>query len=334
MPTGVFMHSIIEESALRDFWYPVIPIEDLENGPSAFTLLGEKMVLWLDAEGQPAAIRDRCNHRYAQLSLGKTADGLVLCPYHGWRFDRMGKCINISQAKKTVSRCDVDPFHCQAAYGYAWVCLGQPRSEIPFFPEEHDPGFRRIHCFYETWNANPIRVMENELDMSHFPFVHDGTFGDNAAVNPIEYEVYDRGSQGVGVHAVLDVKADDLQAANTKMDKGKSCRTMAIEWYIPFTIRLAISYSSGLEHVIINNAVPMENGEIKILQFHFRNDREEQVSVEQLLAFERRIVAEDRRVIESIDPNLPLDPAREAHIPTDRAGLLMRDKLFKLFQSS
>ena len=105
---------------------------------------------------------------------------------------------------------------------------------------------------------------------------------------------------------------------------------MDIVWHMPFTLRLSIRYTSGLHHVIINNSVPIAPDRILVVQFHFRNDREEDVPTEQLLAMERRIVAEDRLVLEATDPDVDIYESREAHMPTDRAGLLMRKKLRQL----
>ncbi|HZG37209.1 MAG TPA: Rieske 2Fe-2S domain-containing protein, partial [Nodosilinea sp.] len=53
---------VTQQPVLRRFWYPVMPIANLTDGPQSFTLLGEPLVLWLTAEGKPAALRDRCCH--------------------------------------------------------------------------------------------------------------------------------------------------------------------------------------------------------------------------------------------------------------------------------
>lgn len=319
---------VFSSPALRDFWYPVAPLRRLEQGPLAISLLGERIVIWIAAGGQPAALRDRCSHRHVALSLGQVKEGTLRCPYHGWSFAGDGRCVHRPQLPLAgiPSSCNVKGFACLARYGYAWVCLGEPRTEIPVFPEAEDPEFRRIDCFYEEWKTSALRVMENELDMAHFAFVHRGTFGDEAAPQPVGLTVIDRGPYEIGIHTQLHVVANQQQSTNTGMAVGSSKRTMDIVWYMPFTVRLAISYSSGLRHVIINSSVPIAHDRIKVVQFHFRNDREEDVPTERLLAMERLIVAEDQRVLEATDAFMALDPHAEAHMPTDKAGLLMRRK--------
>lgn len=73
-----------KQKVLRRFWYATVPVAKLDDGPKPFTLLGEKLVLFLDAEGKPAALADRCCHRTARLSKGWSQDGYITCGYHGW----------------------------------------------------------------------------------------------------------------------------------------------------------------------------------------------------------------------------------------------------------
>ncbi len=51
-----------KQKVLRRFWYATLPLDKLKDGPKPFTL-GENIVLFLDAEGRPAALADRCCHR-------------------------------------------------------------------------------------------------------------------------------------------------------------------------------------------------------------------------------------------------------------------------------
>ena len=94
---------VTQQPVFRKFWHAVMPLADLQQGPRPFTLLGENIVLFLDADGQPAALRDRCRHRTAKLSKGWCVDGegkacgqgAIQCGYHGWTYDRSGQVIRI-----------------------------------------------------------------------------------------------------------------------------------------------------------------------------------------------------------------------------------------------
>ncbi|MBE7220210.1 MAG: Rieske 2Fe-2S domain-containing protein, partial [Caulobacteraceae bacterium] len=51
------------QPVLRRFWYATEKLDALKDGPKPFTLMGEKLVLFLDKDGEPAALMDRCCHR-------------------------------------------------------------------------------------------------------------------------------------------------------------------------------------------------------------------------------------------------------------------------------
>ena len=136
---------VTQQKVLRRFWYATVPVSRLQDGPQPFTLLNEKLVLFLDAEGQPAALADRCCHRTAQLSKGCLADGLLVCGYHGWAYNRTGQCVRIPQADAQAipAGARVPAYRCAMHHGYAWVALEDPLLSLPDIPEAHDPQFRR-----------------------------------------------------------------------------------------------------------------------------------------------------------------------------------------------
>ena len=85
------------QKVLRDFWYATVPIEALATGQSRSSCSGQEIALFLDKEGMPAALEDRCCHRTAKLSKGWIHDGNIVCGYHGWEYDRDGKLVMIPQ---------------------------------------------------------------------------------------------------------------------------------------------------------------------------------------------------------------------------------------------
>ncbi len=135
------------QAVLRKFWHAVMPLAALRDGPQPFTLLGERIVLFLDEGGAPAALKDRCCHRTAQLSKGwcpreGALRGKLQCGYHGWTYDRDGRVVHIPQygAERPIPAEYATPaYRCTARYGYAWVALEAPIAEIPPVPEFDDP---------------------------------------------------------------------------------------------------------------------------------------------------------------------------------------------------
>jgi nitrite reductase (NADH) small subunit/3-phenylpropionate/trans-cinnamate dioxygenase ferredoxin subunit len=49
-------------------------------------LVGDKLVAIFDDRGTLCAITDTCPHMGASLGAGCLEDGIVTCPWHGWRF--------------------------------------------------------------------------------------------------------------------------------------------------------------------------------------------------------------------------------------------------------
>jgi hypothetical protein len=101
---------------------------------------------------------------------------------------------------------------------------------------------------------------------------------------------------------------------------------------MPFVRRAAIHYPHGLVHAIITCATPMTDRSAMILQWAYRNDAEDQVSSAEVIAFDRAITLEDKRILEGCEADVPLADAdgEEMHMHTDYPGVLMRRMFAKL----
>jgi phenylpropionate dioxygenase-like ring-hydroxylating dioxygenase large terminal subunit len=76
----------------------------------------------------------------------------------------------------------------QIGHGYLWVSLGQPQALFAL-PELDEPGRRVIRCPAVTVRTSAPRIVENFLDMAHFPFVHPGVLGTRAETEVLPYAV-------------------------------------------------------------------------------------------------------------------------------------------------
>ncbi|HXW27325.1 MAG TPA: Rieske 2Fe-2S domain-containing protein [Xanthobacteraceae bacterium] len=324
-----------KQKVLRRFWYATMPVDKLRDGPQPFTLLGENIVLFLDAEAKPAALADRCCHRTAKLSKGWCRDGHIICGYHGWEYDRTGKLVNVPQFpfEQPLPDARARAFYCEERYGYVWVALDDPLKSIPDLPEERDPAYRRIHQFDDRWNTAALRMMENSFDNAHFSFVHRGTFGQADQPKPEGYEIVET-DDGFRAESTVTINNPPAAFRVTGTSEPITKRHMRNAWYIPFCRRLDIEYPSGLRHIIFNSATPIDDGSIQLVQILFRNDREEDCSTRELIDWDAVIIAEDRDILESTDPDAIIDMTRkvEMHMPSDRPGMIMRRRLFALLE--
>ncbi|MBW4474671.1 MAG: aromatic ring-hydroxylating dioxygenase subunit alpha [Stenomitos rutilans HA7619-LM2] len=322
---------VTQQPIFKRFWYPVIPISALTT-PQSFQLLGENLALWLDESGKPAAVRDRCCHRSAKLSRGEVIQGAIRCPYHGWSFNAVGVCVQVPQiGEETVPKSyRVDAYHCQERYGYVWVCLDEPLLAIPNLPEAADSQFRQIPEFYERWHCAGLRLMENSFDNAHPHFVHAKTFGVEQEPVPPQPDSFEETDFGLRMHYVLPVFNSDVQKQNLQMEAGRTVRISEGTWFMPFIRTLKITYPNGLIHLIFTAATPIDDRSSQIIQFCLRNDTEEAVTAESIVAFDRAVTLEDRTILEGTEYDVSLSVSAEQHMATDKPGIVMRRKLAAL----
>ncbi len=326
-----------KQKTLRRFWYATVRVDSLAAGPKPFTLMGENIVLFLGRDGKPAALEDRCCHRTAKLSKGWVDNGELTCGYHGWTYDSSGKLVRIPQfaVETPTPNYAVKSFHAAERFGYVWVALDEPLAPIIDVAEDGAQGWRRIFQFYDVWHTAPLRRMENSFDNSHFSFVHKGTFGNLNAPKPESYAIEET-DYGFFATTVVRILNPPLAYEVTGTTDPETVRTMRNHWYMPFCRRLDIEYPSGIRHIIINCATPIDDDNIQLVQLLYRNDTEEQCSTQKLIDWDAAVIAEDREILESTSPDAILDVSRriEFHMPSDRPGMIMRQRLLKLLREN
>ena len=95
---------MISGTYLRNAWYVAAWADDLAEGQLlGRTILKEPIVLYRKADGNVAALQDRCPHRFAPLHMGKVVRGdRIQCPYHGLEFDASGACVLNPHGTKNI----------------------------------------------------------------------------------------------------------------------------------------------------------------------------------------------------------------------------------------
>ncbi len=113
-------------------------------------------------------------------------------------------------------------------------------------------------------------------------------------------------------------------------------RKMENHWYLPFCRRMDMEYPSGIRHIIINSATPIDDEHIQLMQLLYRNDTEADCSTEKLIAWDLKITIEDKDVLESTDPDATLDLMTkiESHMASDKPGIIMRKRLLDLLHQN
>ena len=167
---------------IQNQWYVIASSSEIGLRPVGLTRFGEKIVLYRTSSRFLVCLSDRCCHRGAALSIGKVCNGdQIQCPFHGLEYDPSGKCTLIpanGHASLVPSNFKVKSWPVYEAHGFVWVWYGDgdPTPEIPEFFDDI-PESAKYATVKDHWKIHYSRVIENQLDCVHLPFVHYNTIG-------------------------------------------------------------------------------------------------------------------------------------------------------------
>lgn len=316
---------------LANYWHPIAPADEVTTAPRAFTLLGERIVVFRDAEGV-VAFKDLCIHRGTALSRGWVTEGRLTCPYHGWQYDRTGACVHIPalpEGAPIPRKARAVTYRTLETYGLVWVGLEEPVQPLPPWPDDawNDPAYRvfLVKSSY-LWKASAGRVTENALEFSHFNFVHKGftELADGPLIKP--YDVQDT---EFGVEYAYE--------------DGKLRREYTV--HLPFTVHdrkqiiaeAARTWSEvkggqkGDVTLLSFLASPIDAGATRIFVLIARNHSLDVDDARFAQGFDE-VMAQDQFVVESQRPELiPTDLAEELHVKVpDACCVAYRRQLGKI----
>lgn len=308
---------MLNDPVLINDWHVVAYAPDLpENKPVGIRLLEEDIVLW-KANGAVHAWRDLCLHRGTRLSLGRVEDCTIICPYHGWTYNEEGQCIRFpAHPDQTPPRtAHVKTYLAREKYNWIWVCLGEPTQDIPPFAQWDDPSFRKIHCGPYRFHASGPRAVENFLDVTHFPFVHQGYLGDPAHPEINDYEAEIR-PDGVTAHDITVWQPDPDGS-------GKGASVTYTYDVVRCLTAFFMKTSTGPRFAMYFTVTPVSERE-SIAWTYVAQDYEN-VPEDEIRAFEDMITWQDVPIVESQRPELlPLDLQAELHLRSDRTAIAYR----------
>ena len=324
-----------EWRALARHWFPVAYSDELDAGkPVARTLLDEPLVAYRAAGRHVVVARDLCIHRGVPLRHGWREGDELVCAYHGFRYGADGRCTAIpaQPGLPIPPRLRLSTVASVERHGLVWVCLDPPNAAapgLPDWPEPADPAYRVMHFEPPEWDCTPGRQLENFIDVAHFSWIHTGTFGNRERPEVAPYEVV-RTATGFHVdYAYLAANPESAKTATTAEtgSGGTIRRHMSYDLHLPLACRLVIDYRDGRRHCVFDIPTPVSRRKTRIFFFIARNF-DHHIPADEVLAFERKVLAEDKLIVESQRPeDLPLDLSEEFHIRCDRFSAAFRAAL-------
>jgi phenylpropionate dioxygenase-like ring-hydroxylating dioxygenase large terminal subunit len=320
---------------LNHFWYAVEHSESVKIKPKSVVLMDQEIVLYRQHSGNVIALDNRCAHRGTALSGGWVEETCIRCPYHGWKYDADGTCIEIPANQPGVTigqRTKLRAYPVQEKYGLIWLYLGnrpeEERPSLPPLPAFSDPTWRTVRGEF-VWDGHYTRVIANTVDMAHAAFVHSSAFGRKEKPRIQQYQLEE---EAWTARATIHFKTKPAHFLKLILGKSPPDGSITSSFFLP-NITQVYHRFGDIEFILFLAHVPISNSRTITKWLHLRN------FVTHPLAdpFMRRDVAktfvQDNSVVK-LQPVGPVPKLRdEMHVPSDALELAYR-KLREQYQST
>src|SRR6476620_11575933 len=125
----------------RSYWLPALLAEELpanDGPPVRVKLLSERLIAFRDTTGRYGLIDEFCAHRGVSLWFGRNEDCGLRCPYHGWKYDVTGQCMEIPSEQDPengfAKKVKLTSYPLVELGGILWTYMG-PSENQPPLPE-------------------------------------------------------------------------------------------------------------------------------------------------------------------------------------------------------
>ncbi len=213
------------------------------------------------------------------------------------------------------------PLPVRERYGCLWTTLGHPNRDVPTIEEAEETDRRFVPCGWVTLRTSGPRVVENFLDMAHFPFVHTDILGAEPHTEVPAYA------------SEIRRDVDEVWATNCTFFQPRIAATESAGDFVrltyrvpsPFTVmlyRVCPSAPSRLDAIALF-IQPMEEELCRAQAVMYLVDTVSTHTA--LLAFEQTIFLQDRIIVENQRPlRLPLEPRGEIPTRADKSSVVYR----------
>ena len=162
---------------LRRYWFPIAASGNVKPGSTRIVrLLGENLVLFRTlGNGALGLLDEHCPHRGTSLQCSLVDHEGIICPYHGWKFNTSGDCLEIPSEPNNphlLKKARTLSYPVEELGGLIFAYLGP--SPAPLLPRYdlflsdnvvRDIGYAIIPC-------NWLQIMENSVDPMHVEWLH------------------------------------------------------------------------------------------------------------------------------------------------------------------
>jgi phenylpropionate dioxygenase-like ring-hydroxylating dioxygenase large terminal subunit len=206
-------------------------------------------------------------------------------------------------------------------YDYVWTTLGEPEGDVFDMPEFYEDGRRMVVCGIATVQTSPGRIIENFLDMSHFPFVHTDVLGAEPETEVNNYKVN------------LHKDVNELWATECGFYQPKAMASATEGIEVDYQYRVANPFAAILyktcpdrtDAMDLVGILPQPLDETNCDIHYFMLVFDDVNSDQELIQFQQGILMQDRIILENQRPReLPLERGVEITIRADAASIQYR----------
>src|SRR5262247_2893798 len=122
---------------VRRYWIPALLATELPEPdcpPVRIKLLSEPLVAFRDTQGRIGLIDEFCAHRGVSLWFGRNEESGLRCPYHGWKYDVTGQCIEVPSEPVESGYCKkikLKSYPLVKRGPVLWAYMGPPEKQPP-----------------------------------------------------------------------------------------------------------------------------------------------------------------------------------------------------------
>lgn len=207
------------------------------------------------------------------------------------------------------------------AYGHLWACPGTPAKPLFPLPELAEPDRRVACCGAVRVRASGLRLVENFLDLAHFPFVHTGVLGEEARPEVPAYK------------AEIRADVDEVWATDCRFWQPQAALGATGGQWSDYTYRVPSPFN-----VVLYKTCPLDAARMDVIALFVQPVAPAVSRAFALVAvidpassgtglthFQQMIFVQDRAILESQRPSLlPLDPGAEMPTRADLTSIAYR----------
>lgn len=206
-------------------------------------------------------------------------------------------------------------------YGYVWTSLGKPEKCLFEIPEYAEPDRRNIHAATFGVNSSAPRLVENFLDMGHFPYVHTDILGAEPHTEVRDYTVE------------VSAERDEILATNCRFWQPMAAAASKGGADVDYLYRVPHPFCS-----VLYKSSPGDPARMDVIAIFIQPLSQERVRAHMMLSlldddnesshirlFQQTIFGQDKPILENQYPKrLPLDPRAETPIRADKSAIAYR----------